>query len=148
MYSKNRSTKFHRFKTPYIFDKDNKITSRYCSCCGTLQTIDNFGKDCTSKYGYSSFCKICKRLKALNFNKYKYKINYDIYNKMLIKQGNKCSICNLSFSDKKIKPHIDHNHTTGKVRGILCSKCNIGIGQLKENINILYNAIKYLEELK
>jgi len=42
--------------------------------------------------------------------------------------------------------HVDHNHTTGIVRGILCSKCNQGIGLFMENKNILKSAIEYLEK--
>lgn len=40
---------------------------------------------------------------------------------------------------------VDHNHTTGKVRGLLCNACNKGIGLLKEDVNILYEAIKWVE---
>jgi len=52
-----------------------------------------------------------------------------------------CAICDEPLT----KPHVDHNHVTGKVRGLLCGPCNHGIGSLKDNTTILRNAITYLE---
>ena len=62
-------------------------------------------------------------------------------NLLLEKQNNKCAICK-NISDKW---HIDHCHSTGKVRGILCPQCNLLLGNAKDNINILINAIQYLK---
>lgn len=81
----------------------------------------------------------------------KYGITFKQYNEMLIKQNNICAICNkpeTAFIKKtnKIKAlSVDHCHTTGKIRGLLCHKCNYGIGMFKENIKSLSNAIKYLK---
>lgn len=60
--------------------------------------------------------------------------------KMLNQQQGKCAIC----KDILVKYHIDHSHASGLVRGLLCSKCNQGIGLLRENITIFQNAIDYL----
>lgn len=49
------------------------------------------------------------------------------YEKMLEKQGNKCCLCGIEFNNKKIT-HVDHDHETGLVRGILCIGCNIAVG--------------------
>lgn len=65
------------------------------------------------------------------------------YTEMLIKQDNRCAICG-SYQDKK-KFCVDHCHKTKKIRGLLCFHCNVGIGHLKDNIQILQNAISYLE---
>jgi hypothetical protein len=43
--------------------------------------------------------------------------------------------------------HVDHNHMTGKVRGLLCHHCNVGIGHFEDNIVLLSNAITYLGEV-
>ena len=51
-----------------------------------------------------------------------------------------CAICGITE-----RLHIDHCHNSGDVRGLLCSNCNLGIGNLKDNIKILKNAILYLE---
>ena len=75
-----------------------------------------------------------------NHRKYKYGITSDQYNEMVKNQNNKCAICGI----ETITPHIDHDHITGRVRGLLCFYCNAGIGYLKEDPIILTNAIKYL----
>jgi hypothetical protein len=74
--------------------------------------------------------------------KNKYKLTIEQYNELLIKQNNKCAICGETFITT---PHIDHDHITGKVRGLLCKKHNLLLGNANDNINILNNAIKYLE---
>jgi DNA-directed RNA polymerase subunit RPC12/RpoP len=77
----------------------------------------------------------------------KYEINLNDYNKLLEKQNYKCAICGYdNFDDKNFFPIVDHDHLTNKVRGLLCLNCNFGIGSLKDNTDLLKNAIKYLEE--
>jgi hypothetical protein len=51
-----------------------------------------------------------------------------------------CGICRLAC-----KPYIDHCHTTGKIRGLLCNQCNTAIGLMKENLDTLRMAVQYLE---
>jgi hypothetical protein len=68
-------------------------------------------------------------------------ITLEHFNHLLEIQDTKCEIC----KEDLLQPHIDHNHTTGKVRSLICHHCNILIGMSKENINILNNAIQYLE---
>jgi hypothetical protein len=58
-----------------------------------------------------------------------------------MKEGKSCEICGRS----DIRLHIDHCHTKGVFRGILCVNCNMGIGNLKDNVEILRAAIVYLE---
>lgn len=68
------------------------------------------------------------------------------YLEMFNKQNGQCAICEIG-QDKSIKAFaVDHDHITGKVRGLLCSKCNLTIGNANDDINILKSAIKYLEE--
>ena len=69
------------------------------------------------------------------------------YNTMLEEQDNKCKICLGEFNDQTVT-NIDHCHTTNKVRGILCPHCNRGLGQFKEDIEVLTKAINYLQENK
>ncbi|MEK6881646.1 MAG: endonuclease VII domain-containing protein [Nanoarchaeota archaeon] len=83
--------------------------------------------------------------------KKKYGIDIIKYNEISKKQKNVCAICVNSEKDKDYKTKIirqlavDHNHETGKVRGLLCSKCNKALGLFKDNIEILEKAIKYLK---
>lgn len=59
-------------------------------------------------------------------------------------QGGGCAICRTPFPDTP-NPHVDHNHSTGKVRGLLCSQCNVGIGMFKDDPLRLNLAKEYLE---
>lgn len=71
---------------------------------------------------------------------------------MLVKQQNRCFICDMKFT--KVErgkrmfniPYVDHCHTTGKVRGILCGNCNTGLGHFKDSPMLLQRAIEYLCE--
>jgi protein-arginine kinase activator protein McsA len=60
-------------------------------------------------------------------------------------QNNRCYICNSGPANNQ-SLHVDHDHITGKVRKLLCNNCNNGIGKLKDSIEILNKAIKYLKE--
>lgn len=69
-------------------------------------------------------------------------ISIDIYYKALKDQNNKCYICKQPPSIKSL--HIDHCHKTGTFRGLLCTRCNTGLGLFKDNISIIEEAINYL----
>jgi hypothetical protein len=84
---------------------------------------------------------------------YQIKKNYNLsetdFNNMIINQNNKCLICNKEFKfkdDSNKHIHIDHNHKTGNVRGLLCPKCNLLLGICNDNVEILKSAIQYLKE--
>lgn len=62
------------------------------------------------------------------------------YEEMLEKQNHKCSICATHIDN----PCVDHDHKTGKVRGLLCRTCNSGLGHFKDNERILVSAAEYL----
>jgi hypothetical protein len=68
------------------------------------------------------------------------------YDKLLIKQQSLCIICNRHSDEFKSRFHVDHCHSTGKIRGLLCFNCNVMLGNSLENIKTLINAIKYLTE--
>jgi hypothetical protein len=73
--------------------------------------------------------------------KYEYNLSMDDFASLLQSQDNKCAICQDPFSKT---PHVDHDHTTGKIRGLLCNNCNAGIGFLKDSPKLLRLAIEYL----
>ena len=113
------------------------MTTKICSKCKAEKELDQFHKQPTGKLGRHSWCKVC-------FNQYhkeystkyspeqkakwnlstRYKLNHNDIREMLIKQGGKCAICKKPL----VKFCVDHDHSTGKVRGILCHRCNILIG--------------------
>ena len=74
----------------------------------------------------------------------KYNLSEQEHKDILLQQNNSCAICGKDQSLFKRKFAIDHNHETGKVRGLLCTGCNCGIGYLKESKDILQKAIEYL----
>ena len=88
--------------------------------------------------------------KIRNFKKYG--LTIEKYNSLLIKQNNKCAICS---SEEKSKQNngihtrqlaIDHCHKTGKIRSLLCSQCNKGIGHFNDSIELLNRVIEYLSK--
>lgn len=76
----------------------------------------------------------------------KFGISIDEYNNLLEIQNGVCAICKNFNKEKNLA--VDHDHETGKIRGLLCSRCNLGIGQFNDNIQLLSDAISYLENYK
>lgn len=71
-------------------------------------------------------------------------ISSDEYEKMLFEQSSKCKICGVERKELSYSLCVDHDHKSGRIRGLLCHGCNTGIGRFKENIISLQNAIIYL----
>ena len=78
--------------------------------------------------------------------KHRYRLEYDDYLLMYEQQDGKCKICN---TDKELGTVngllVDHCHTTNKVRGLLCNRCNSGLGHFEDNLELLNNAIEYIK---
>jgi hypothetical protein len=133
---------------------------KLCSKCGIEKDIERFDyhtkgrdrrhpqcKDCRSKYEAVRYQNNKEAIKArqgpYNYVKdytRKYKITEEQYKQMQERQHGLCAICQ---RDKKLV--IDHCHSTKKVRGLLCSSCNRGIGSFEDNLAFMQSAIKYLE---
>lgn len=69
-----------------------------------------------------------------------YGLTLEGYDAMVLERQNKCDIC----SSEVVKLVVDHCHTTNKVRGLLCSQCNVMLGMAKDSIENLRRAIEYL----
>lgn len=76
----------------------------------------------------------------------KYGITIEIYETMLAGQGGVCRICKRPPGSKRLG--VDHNHATGKVRGVLCQKCNTAIGLADDNADRLRAMASYLDEAR
>lgn len=74
-----------------------------------------------------------------------YGIDTKQYEEMLQKQNGGCKICGEKQTEEKYL-HVDHYHITKKVRGLLCTRCNTGLGLFKENVSLLEKAKTYLKE--
>lgn len=139
------------------------MTTLKCSKCGEFKTTDNFTKRSNRPRGFVSRCKQCvgtstkqvRQWREKNPEKAKrlrerervtvYKLPHEDYLTMLEEQGHRCAICGTDTPGGKGSWHIDHNHETGKVRGLLCAMCNVGLGNFYDNIERLRAAIRYLE---
>ena len=71
----------------------------------------------------------------------KYGITVEDYDQLLLSQEGKCACCKQHIT----KGHVDHNHATKQVRGILCPQCNTGLGMFNDDIDRLKMAVRYLE---
>jgi hypothetical protein len=77
-----------------------------------------------------------------------YGITLKEYERLLISQKGKCNICGIHESFEVKRLAVDHSHDSGKVRGLLCQKCNLMLGKFDENLDKLSQAAKYLESNK
>jgi recombination endonuclease VII len=75
----------------------------------------------------------------------RYGLSIEAHDSLLATQNNCCAICEGRFTKP---PHVDHCHKTGEVRGLLCSNCNTGIGNLRDDPALLRKALEYLTKLR
>lgn len=129
-----------------------------CTKCGVEKPLSEFHKHKSGKNGIRAQCKNCRYpprkkktpeetkhyIKSTAFER-RWGFPIEHFNTMLEKQKHKCLICNKIFENSK-KSHLDHCHTTGIIRGILCTNCNIGLGHFRDNIDLLKSAVKYLKK--
>ena len=80
--------------------------------------------------------------------KTKYGITVEDYNTMFLKQNGCCAICETHNSKLSKSLAVDHCHTTGEIRGLLCQNCNTALGKFKDNITLLQNSVNYLQNGK
>jgi len=128
----------------------------YCPKCNKEKEISEFNKDKHTAFGVAIYCRKCtaekSNLRYVNFKrnhrntqlKSNYNITIDEYEKLLIQQNNGCAICGRDNNGKRMMC-VDHCHSTGGVRGLLCNNCNLGLGNFMDDIKLLENAIKYLK---
>ena len=75
--------------------------------------------------------------------KVRYGITFADYDAMLMKQDGRCAICRKPPKGRYL--HVDHDHETGAVRGLLCARCNTALGHINDDKNRLLGLIEYLE---
>jgi hypothetical protein len=123
-----------------------------------------YHKDKNSSNGLAYYCKLCANRKAALFHRrhkgneeYKKQrknralktrigITIDEFEAKLKSQNNSCAICFVFLPPEGHKTHTDHCHTTGKIRDLLCTNCNRGLGHFQDSIEILTKAVQYLEK--
>lgn len=101
------------------------------------------GKEAQRRYAESEKGRITIKKHYTNYNLVRnYGITYEQYLERYNSQGGICPICKIF----RLVLSVDHDHKTNKIRGLVCNKCNTGMGHLKDNIKNLKNAIIYLEK--
>jgi len=149
------------------------MSMKICKICKIKKSLTEFHK--LRKWN-ASYCKLCQsdwirqwrlnnleKLREQGRNrsklvspktrrKYKYMTRYGItfndYEEMFKKQGGLCAICFMPETGQKRSLSVDHCHKTGKVRGLLCDKCNNMLGRAGDNCMVLMSGAYYLEENK
>lgn len=141
-----------------------------CKKCCLTKPFSDFRKKSKILDGHSNICKDCQKaldkefhsrnrearvesmkasyekIKLKSHYKNTYGITLEDYNSMMVEQGCKCAICNVHQDEVNKRFSVDHNHSTGEVRGLLCHNCNTSLGHFKDNVDILESALKYLTE--
>jgi len=148
---------------------------KVCIYCKEEQSLENYNKRSSAKDGKANGCKSCKaisskthyytnkaRINAKNrkyyyenpvrFQEYNrnshlkrtYGISTSIYENMLKSQNYTCKVCGGIEDTKKL--NVDHCHTTLKVRGLLCTNCNVALGLAKDDPHTLRKLATYLED--
>ena len=141
-----------------------------CTKCKETRPIDDFHNDRTGKNGKRSQCRFCvlaankdwqarnpehakecwKRSSNKRYSKdvrqkrrlKSYNLSESQYTLLVSFSAGKCNICERELGTKE---HIDHCHDSGKVRGLLCVKCNTAIGLLNDDAALMRRAIEYIE---
>lgn len=76
-----------------------------------------------------------------------YRLTAQQFDELWDRQGGRCAICSAILSiGTQNGTHVDHDHDTGRIRGLLCPSCNRGLGQFKDDVDILKAAVSYLEK--
>jgi len=109
--------------------------------CGQVKSIDEFYVKDRSTGRRDAKCKACRiihqREKTLG-------VTQDEYLSMFTKQQGRCGICDSRLYSKRYKAFaVDHDHKTGRIRGLLCTNCNTAIGLLRDDPIALQRAIEW-----
>lgn len=138
------------------------MISKICNKCNIEQPLANFNLRGDKKDGkkrknpHFNYCKACKAAynKSRNWadapikKSYRlmkeYGITLEQYNQMFQEQKGCCAICGIHQQELGRTLAVDHSHTSSTVRGLLCDKCNLGLGLFRDNPSLLLSAVSYL----
>lgn len=114
---------------------------RTCYTCKETKQLDEFHERQATAGGdgIATQCKDCLRDKTLQRT---YGITLDEYDAIAQRQGGVCAIC--GELDETFRLSVDHEHDSGKIRGLLCGNCNHGLGHFKDRPDLMLAAIQYL----
>ncbi len=129
---------------------------RRCARCHNWKPFVEFCVNRSKTNGVHMYCRSCsvadrnpKPLRRKYYLKGKYRLSLEQFEHLYLSQKGLCAICNreilIDRDEHGMCVHIDHCHETGVIRGLLCSKCNIGIGHFVNSPELLRKAAEYLE---
>lgn len=137
-----------------------------CTKCLSPLTEENWVVNKSKKRGFRERCRKCHKEDVKDYRK-KLKVNFPVkfkkqnrdvalrrilrnfgvtineYEMLLLKQKGVCAICKEEERGKNLA--VDHDHKTGRVRGLLCSRCNTVLGRVEDRVDLLKNMISYLQ---
>jgi hypothetical protein len=122
-------------------------TEKECSRCHRILPVACFRKKPNDPHLYCAACKECLNaarrqhfLKACDNG-----LSAAEYAALVALQGDRCAICGTTYKGKRFQLWpVDHDHRTGQIRGLLCSKCNLGLGNFDDDADRLEAAVNYL----
>ncbi len=133
------------------------LKTKKCRKCTVEKPISEFYKDSTKTDGYNNRCKECLKLDHAKYYEknsdkirayrrnygrvFRYGIDENHVLDMIKEQEFKCPVCG---NEINLTSHVDHDHESGIIRGILCKNCNIALGLLSDDIGNLFRAADYL----
>lgn len=134
------------------------MESKFCKRCSQEKPLSAFYKNNRTKDGLAYYCGECSKAMIYASPNYRenirknllqnlYGIKQDDYLKLAEKQEHKCAICSKtsdSVESRKKYLSVDHDHDTGKIRGLLCQNCNMGLGKFQDDPALLNKAVMYL----
>ena len=112
-----------------------------CRHCKLDLPSHNFHLDRKQPNGLYPTCRSCR-------SKYRRLINLSDkeYKEILESQNNQCAICGTDAEEFKTALNVDHNYKTQKIRGLLCTNCNMGLGHFKDSLSSLHRALMYIDK--
>lgn len=134
----------------------SKDSSLFFDCLTCVTGKQGSCKKCVSQrtslryYSDPSFRDEKRTQSSERHRKNKYGMTSEMFNAVLSAQDGRCAICDIRLdkSNKSLSPQVDHCHSTGTVRGILCMMCNLGLGEFKDQEALLLRAVGYLAKYR
>lgn len=132
------------------------MQEKLCTACQQFKPLASFNKNKEGKFGKHSICRKCtserSKYRYANGDSYAvrlkklYGLSVDEYEQMYAEANGKCQVCSTPEEELSKRLAVDHCHQTGKIRGLLCSKCNTALGQLNDNLETISALYSYLKE--
>lgn len=141
-YNANRERIRERAKKYYQNNKDKlyNIMKKY------REKNSEYIKESHKQY-YLDNKRRCREINRNNACKRKYGISYQQKQEMILAQNHKCLCCGEALEKLPSNCiHVDHDHITGKIRGILCRRCNAALGFVGENVKIAFKLYEYVRK--